>query len=113
MTVPVTAPCRHRPYKGVTPTANLAKKIIEISTLQFWLETSRFWQIFPASRFGLIFSQFLKLFLSLFNQSFYLIVCCFSGVSQPLSPYGIQEWACNYFSQGRMPLEPARGLHLR
>ena len=26
MTVPVNATCRHGPYKGVTPTANLAKK---------------------------------------------------------------------------------------
>ena len=70
MTVPVSATCQHKPYNGVTPTANLAKKIIEIPTLQFWLETSRFWQIFLASRFRSIFSRFLKLLLSLFNQSF-------------------------------------------
>lgn len=42
-----------------------------------------FRQIFPAFHFRVIFSQFLKLFLSLFNQCFSMILCHFSEVSQP------------------------------
>ena len=85
MTVPVSGTCWHRLYKRVTPTANLAKKT-EIPTLQFWLESFRFWQIFPASHFHSIFSWVLNSSFLCLTSLFSMIVCCFSGISQPLLP---------------------------
>ena len=111
----------------------------EIPNLPFWSETSRFWQIFPASHSRLIFSQFLKLFLFFVSPVFSALLCPFSVVSQPFLPFGIWAWACNSFgsavfpltgiskcrkmaskrhisynfSQGSMPLEPPRGSCLQ
>ena len=44
---------------------NQPGNVPETRTLPFWLETSLFWQVFPASCFRLIYSS-----ISLFNQSF-------------------------------------------
>ena len=48
-----------------------------IPVLPFWLENSRFWQIFPASHSHLIFSWFLKLFLFFVSPVFLALLCPF------------------------------------
>ena len=77
----------------------------EILALLFWLKTSRFWRIFPAFCFGLIFSWFLKLFLAkescflCLSDSWPLRFSCSSMVSQPFFPIVILAYTL--FQNGR------------